>query len=1076
MIVDEAGKEEQRSSGRARWFAFALGGLALIITLTITLIILLTSLRTSAPLNTTIGDSSNSNRLIDVALRDRYNTSLDELTDGNGLGLPPSTRAIDIINIGLDCAIKPIDGDQCPEGYVAARRTCREGYCCMLKDSPELNNAMTVIAVNFGINLIASEIFEQVVTKPILKKVTAKGFGKLVNEGAEKAIAKVSASLTARMTAKVVATTAALPAKVAKSAAKASNPIGAAIMLLELINMSIDLYDPRGYMQYTSSEAFSAVRDAAEYQFISALKEVLPGPPFIYPVHGVLTDKVKTADGEMTLVEFATSAESSTSIAWLKAKRPDVFERVIVAAIEAEINVTSDTNTCQSNSDACTSYTTAESCVADPSGVCTFASGRCVNSNFVQGLLDAVPLAVRDAHFIAAVKSKSPASAELITIFDRRVHTWFKGPLEFPYAVSLSAKGQDRVNKARVEKVEPTAFITRSYRDVGTGTWTLREKNVDVDGVSDASKTNTLLNTITTVPRMIEKTMPAPLCLMTMNDFLRSLCEDEKSGGIEQAAKINHDLGMEDPSPLAPTQRDNLNPGLHGVRLDPNTATCKFTKAYCAHAGLAPVTNRFGHLDCEMPPGQGSAELIFGTTLVRSLVASAENAKLTLAGMLNPANYYKKKPGETCHSLSECDGVQHRVAGKYVSCCPATAEIGQKVLELTGAGAMAMGATWLTMGASTIAAMALFDKAAQLPRTCQVMDWTRTGALQTPYCPFDPLSPMKGPPIKDGELCGVATTCERCAAKTQSFWKSKGFTACGIEPRWENGTRCGPGVTCSMCKNGSSAWDDGAHRCGPRVAGTTVALGGACAYSTHCLSYNDTNAGKRTMCCDGKCTLAVADNGAWYCPGGILGKTKEGGACKIGGTCEGFTSATERIGCCDGVCTKQKKVDGLWKCPSELVKDKPDGTVCAATECLRCKNPSSFWYVTNRIACGREPSWRDGTTCAAGTSCNSCVNKKSSVWSDGKVRCGVQGKTWPDGKLCAKGTTCERYCINPATAWRNGSWYCGKQPAERCCSDHITFGDKCLLKTGVIKLPTGCTAGMFDPGDGRCHGVAVNRC
>lgn len=1046
--------------------------------------------------DTIVTDSTGSQQSIEAQLRaEGYD---DQTIDavGNELKLPKDVRAIDIINVGLGCAVKPIEGDQCPVGYLAVRRKCLEGYCCVLKESPAVNNAGVVLAANMGVGLLSSLVLDQMISTVVAKravKQTATVGTNVASTIADKMFAKRMAQkvlkLTTSIVAKVSVRIASLAGKAAGTASAtlaAAAPTGpfaplisaavtAAVMTAELVNLSIDLYDPRGFMQFTSSESFAAIRDYVEHEFITTMKEIVPGPPFLYPVQAVLTELVKTADGEASVCAFATFAEMGTSIAWLRTNKPAIFESVIMSAIDAMITVTSDEDTCVASTDACTAHTDEAACAADPSGECTFAAGKCVNSNVVQGLLNEVPLAIRDAHFLAAVKLKSPASAELISVFDRRVHTWFKGATDFPYAVSLSAKGQDLVNRARVDAAEPMAFITRSYRDVGTEKWTMREKNVDFDGVSDIDRTSTTLNTTTEVPRMIDKTIPAPLCLMTMNGFLRSLCEDKKSGGIETAAKVNDKLGIANPPPPTPLERDNLDPMAHGVRFDPNTARCNFTTAYCNHAGLTTVTNQLGQLDCSLAQGQGAAETIFGTTLVRSLVASAENTKQTILGLLNPANYYKKKPGETCHALTECAGVQikNRKPGTYVSCCPATAEVGQKLLELTASGA-AIGITAaLTLNPpAAIAATALLDRAAQLPRTCQVMDWTRTGAIQTPYCPFDPVNPMKGPPLKDGTLCGMATTCERCESKTQSFWKSKGITACGIEPKWENGQRCAPGVTCNMCRNGYAAWDDGAHRCGPKVAGTTVALGGACAYNNHCIGYTDAKEGTRTMCCDQKCVRAVLDNAAWYCPGGVLGKTKDGGACTIGGTCEGYSSVTERYGCCNGTCQKQTRVNGLWRCPAELVKDKADGTRCVASECLRCKNPSSFWYSTSRETCGREPRLADGMPCALGTTCNRCANP-SSMWSDAQVRCGKQPENiWSDGVDCLPGVTCQRFCKNPATRWRNGRWYCGKQPPPRCCADTTPFLDKCLLKTSVSKLPTGCTPGLYDPGDNRCHGVA----
>lgn len=163
--------------------------------------------------------------------------------------------------------------------------------------------------------------------------------------------------------------------------------------------------------------------------------------------------------------------------------------------------------------------------------------------------------------------------------------------------------------------------------------------------------------------------------------------------------------------------------------------------------------------------------------------------------------------------------------------------------------------------------------------TCQKMEWTRSG-VKVPWCKYDALNPrLQGAPKKDGELCGVGTTCERCESKTSGFWVSKGFTACGKEPRWDDGSRCGPSTTCNMCQNGSSMWGDGSHRCGPRVAGTTQAIGLICGYDNNCVAHTDTAEGKQTKCCAGKCALAEKGSGLlWYCPGKRPGAVAPGGA------------------------------------------------------------------------------------------------------------------------------------------------------------------------------------------------------
>ena len=69
----------------------------------------------------------------------------------------------------------------------------------------------------------------------------------------------------------------------------------------------------------------------------------------------------------------------------------------------------------------------------------------------------------------------------------------------------------------------------------------------------------------------------------------------------------------------------------------------------------------------------------------------------------------------------------------------------------------------------------------------------------------------------DGTLCGLGTTCHRCANE-HSYWVGKLMTACGKEKKWKAGTRCLAGTTCeSMCEDrlGYSWWTGAVgHHCG----------------------------------------------------------------------------------------------------------------------------------------------------------------------------------------------------------------------------------------------------------------------
>jgi len=62
-----------------------------------------------------------------------------------------------------------------------------------------------------------------------------------------------------------------------------------------------------------------------------------------------------------------------------------------------------------------------------------------------------------------------------------------------------------------------------------------------------------------------------------------------------------------------------------GVRLDPNTGTCRFTQQYCKAMGLK--FDGSGDTNCKNYPGQKVAEMIFGTTVTRGAIKFGNQAK-----------------------------------------------------------------------------------------------------------------------------------------------------------------------------------------------------------------------------------------------------------------------------------------------------------------------------------------------------------------------------------------------------------------------------------------------------------------
>ena len=61
----------------------------------------------------------------------------------------------------------------------------------------------------------------------------------------------------------------------------------------------------------------------------------------------------------------------------------------------------------------------------------------------------------------------------------------------------------------------------------------------------------------------------------------------------------------------------------------------------------------------------------------------------------------------------------------------------------------------------------------------------------------------------------MGTTCSKCK-NGHKFWYSKFMTACGLEPKFRDGTRCLAGTSCHQCASGKYEWWESkvGHHCG----------------------------------------------------------------------------------------------------------------------------------------------------------------------------------------------------------------------------------------------------------------------
>jgi len=219
---------------------------------------------------------------------------------------------------------------------------------------------------------------------------------------------------------------------------------------------------------------------------------------------------------------------------------------------------------------------------------------------------------------------------------------------------------------------------------------------------------------------------------------------------------------------------------------------------------------------------------------------------------------------------------------------------------------------------------------------------------------------------EDGTRCtgGALGTCEtQCCYRSDNYeyWYSKAWHACGMEPKWDDGSICALGTSCNACKNEATFWHSKViTACGNEPKWND---GDRCALGTSC------------KMCKTKATYWYGK--AWTACGNEP-KWNDGSICALGTSCNACKNkATFWHGKVITACGNEPK----WN----------DGDRCAlGTSCKMCKNKARYWYAKAWTACGNEPKWADGTICGLGTTCNACKNKASWWWSKFFTACGSE--------------------------------------------------------------------------------------
>lgn len=135
-------------------------------------------------------------------------------------------------------------------------------------------------------------------------------------------------------------------------------------------------------------------------------------------------------------------------------------------------------------------------------------------------------------------------------------------------------------------------------------------------------------------PNMVTKRLKEPICMKLPLGQLVAFCQKPNSKGI--------------------------NPAEYGVKFDQQTAMCRYTPKYCSRMGLV-YTDDAGLGNCKTAPGQNVAELIFGTTITRGIMAAGKAVATGFGAHgcrdanTNEPQHPTLDPGTCCNWTADCN-------------------------------------------------------------------------------------------------------------------------------------------------------------------------------------------------------------------------------------------------------------------------------------------------------------------------------------------------------------------------------------------------------------------------------------
>lgn len=468
------------------------------------------------------------------------------------------------------CIVAPMAGYKplkCPVNYVLNDKT----GCCDVEPykAPSLTQQRLQLAKNVARDVaitIAAELF---ITK-ILPKIIAKLSKAVVQKIMVALVQRVSIMCATRLAA--LATT--------NAVLFSTGPIGAAIAvmmdILAVLSITLDLLDPAGYNLYTANSVNIKVRNTIEYSIQKLCSENDMEYPMLFTIRFAYPDAFNMAYqvciNEYIADAFAImAADPATSAA---------FEKMV--------------QTLQSDPDAALSKEQED-----------------MFSNAITKSMGKDPKK-RDEFLFIELKKHIPAD-EL-----KYVKLYPELATSKTVAISLTEAGCTWWNEKRksewfyyAEGMGKSATPPDGYTPPFAAIFTDRYGTLDVANPKNGDSYN-----------MIQNTLPdrRPIALPAASLF--AACEKPRmaqKGGKGFGGFINA-LGAAGGGSVKPTE--------FGVKFNPDIRACTYTSRYCDRMGLEfTASGAEGGGDCKMAPGQQTAELIFGSTIVRSLTHPIEPLK-----------------------------------------------------------------------------------------------------------------------------------------------------------------------------------------------------------------------------------------------------------------------------------------------------------------------------------------------------------------------------------------------------------------------------------------------------------------